>query len=369
MTSKPSPADSTISISSTAPAIRRLRRNYTSRRRFLDACNCQATDRPPIWLMRQAGRCLPEYRALKEKYSFLELVRTPELAAEVTLQPIRRFGFDAAILFSDILVVPEAMGQGYRFRESGGIAMDFALQDADQIRNLSTDAIEERLQYVSAALALIKRDLSNQVALLGFAGSPWTLANFMLEGGSAKPPSKALELFRTNRGLLYLLLEKLTTGIIKFVRQQVAAGVDAIQIFDSHGGILPTEWFDAASGEWMRRIVSEIEEDIPVIVFSKGTRNWTSLVNTGANVIGIDHHFDLSEARRVLPQNIGIQGNLAPEFLTQLSPDEVGTATENLLEKMRGRPGYIFNLGHGVPPGTPVENITRMVETVRNFHE
>jgi len=320
-------------------------------------------------MMRQAGRCLPEYRALKEKYSFLQLVRTPELATEVTLQPIRRFGFDAAILFSDILVVPEAMGQGYSFRDGGGIAMDFALREPSDIRKLNTEAIEDRLQYVSAALTSIKYHLSNETALLGFAGSPWTLANFMLEGGSSKTPSRALELFRTNRSLLYQLLEKLTVAVTKFLRQQVAAGVDAIQIFDSHGGILPKDWFHAASGEWIHRIISEIDEEIPVILFSKGTRDWRSLSNSGANVIGIDHTFDLLDARRALPAEIAIQGNLSPELLLALSPKELGFATESLLRKMQGRDGYIFNLGHGVPPNTPVENIARVVETVRNFHE
>src|SRR5687768_486705 len=165
----------------------RVRRNgYTSRDLFLDASHCRPTERPPIWMMRQAGRCLPEYRALKEKYSFLELVRTPELAAEVTLQPVRRFGFDAAILFSDILVVPEAMGQGYHFRDGGGIEMEFPIRSRADIDRLRTDDLLPRLAYVPEALRLIRPKLGGQTALLGFAGSPWTLANFMIEGGSSK---------------------------------------------------------------------------------------------------------------------------------------------------------------------------------------
>ncbi len=340
---------------------------YTSRQRFLDAAHCRATDRPPIWMMRQAGRCLPEYRKLKEKYSFLELVRTPELATEVTLQPVRRFGFDAAILFSDILVVPEAMGQGYHFREAGGVEMEFPLRNASDITRLSTEAIEEKLTYVTEALRLIKPQLANRTALLGFAGSPWTLANFMLDGGSSKNHQRALQLLREDRALLNTLLEKLAVAVTKFLRAQIAAGVDAVQLFDSHGGLLPDELFEAGSGEWMRRIIADIDEEIPVIVFSKGARDWETLLSLRANVIGIDPAMDLAAVRELFPADIAIQGNLDPELLLHLSPHELEVKTLRLLEKMRGRPGHIFNLGHGVPPAAPLENIARVVRTVREF--
>ncbi len=318
--------------------------------------------------MRQAGRCLPEYRALKEKHTFLELVRTPELAADVTLQPVRRFGFDAAILFSDILVVPEAMGQGYHFRETGGVEMAFPLRSASDIARLNPDDVEDRLRYVTDALRLIKPQLANRTALLGFAGSPWTLANFMLDGGSSKNHVRASTLLREDRPLLNTLLEKLTTAVIRFLRAQIAAGVDAIQLFDSHGGLLPDDLFEAGSGEWMRRIISEINESVPVIVFAKGARDWKTLLTLGANVVGLDPGLDLADARTIFPPQIGIQGNLAPELLVQLTPDELEAKTMELLEKMRGRPGYIFNLGHGVPPAAPLENIGRVVQTVREFH-
>jgi uroporphyrinogen decarboxylase len=340
---------------------------YTSRRRFLDAANCRATDRPPIWMMRQAGRCLPEYRVLKEKYTFLELVRTPELACEVTLQPVRRFGFDAAILFSDILVVPEAMGQGYHFRESGGVEMEFPLRDASDIARLSVDAIEEKLQYVTEALKLIKGQLGSRTALLGFAGSPWTLANFMLDGGSSKNHERALHLLRNDRPLLNRLLEKLAIGVTKFLRSQIAAGVDAVQIFDSHGGLLPDDLFEIGSGEWMRRIITEIDDCIPVIVFSKGARDWETLLSLGANVVGLGPEMDLAKARKLFPADVAIQGNLDPEMLLHLTPQELTFKTSQLLEKMRGRPGYIFNLGHGVPPAAPLDNIASVVWTVREF--
>lgn len=351
------------------PAARVRRNGYTSRDLFLDACHCRPTERPPIWMMRQAGRCLPEYRALKEKYSFLELVRTPELAAEVTLQPVRRFAFDAAILFSDILVVPEAMGQGYHFREAGGIQMDFTLRDASDIARLTTGGIEERLHYVPQALRLIQPALGGRTALLGFAGSPWTLANFMLEGGSAKHHTRALQMLVHERPLFDRLMEKLTKAVTAFLQMQIAAGVDAIQLFDSHGGLLPKDLFGAGSGEWLRRIISEIDDSVPVIVFSKGTRDWSTLLNLGADVIGIDHQCLLAEARKIVPAHLALQGNLDPQSLIQFSPGEVVEKTAHLLETMRGRPGYIFNLGHGVPPGASLESIAAVVRTVRSFHE
>src|SRR5271154_7162296 len=206
----------------------------TNRRRFLDACRCEAVDGPPVWLMRQAGRALPEYRALKGKYSFLKLVQTPELAAEVTLQPVRRFGFDAAILFSDILVIPEAMGQSYRFRETGGIEMDLKIQSAANIEKLSAEHVCEKLNYVAAALKILRKELGDQTALIGFSGSPWTLATFMMEGGSAEKYTRALALFREDRKTYFTLAEKLATAITAYLQMQIAAGADALQIFDSH---------------------------------------------------------------------------------------------------------------------------------------
>src|SRR5262249_49702161 len=185
--------------------------DLNSRERFLRACRCEAVDRPPIWLMRQAGRVLPEYRALKEKYSFAELIQTPELATEVTLQPIRRFGFDAAILFSDILVIPEAMGQTFQFREKGGVQMQFEVQSSEAVERLDPSAVSERLAHVGVAIQLIKGELGGKTALIGFAGSPWTLANFMMEGGSAKEYARARRMFYTDRRLFDRLCGKLTS--------------------------------------------------------------------------------------------------------------------------------------------------------------
>jgi uroporphyrinogen decarboxylase len=343
-------------------------RLLTSRQRFLNASSCQPVDRPPLWLMRQAGRALPEYRQLKEKYSFLELVQSPELAAEVTLQPVRRFGFDAAILFSDILVIPEAMGQPYRFRETGGIGMDFAVRSQADIEKLSAAQVCEKLSYVDKALRILRRDLGDRTALIGFAGSPWTLATFMMEGGSAEKYTHALQLFRKEPKVFFALLEKLTAAVTAYLEMQIEAGADVLQIFDSHGGLLAPLEFREASGRWMREIIAKLGRRVPVIVFSLGTHgNWDDLIATGASVLGIDWQFSLADARRLLPASIGLQGNLAPAFLRDATPEATAAEAKKLLEEMRERKGYIFNLGHGVPPDAKLENIAAVVETVKKF--
>lgn len=338
----------------------------TNRERFLNACLSKPVDHPPIWLMRQAGRVLPEYRALKEKHSFLELVQTPELAAEVTLQPIRRFDFDAAILFSDILVVPEALGQRYHFRESGGVEMEFSLKSTQDIERLDPAAVQERLQYVARALPIIKQELGNRTALLGFAGSPWTLANFMMEGGSAKDYSKAKALFYSDPTLFSLLMEKLTLAVTDFLQMQIDAGVDAIQIFDSLGGVLAESIFPPASAHWITNIIAALEGQVPVIVFSKGANgSWDALRKTGANVLSVDWTVRLPDIRQRLPESIALQGNLDP-FLLTTTPRIVASEAGHILNEMRGHHGYIFNLGHGVPPTAKLENIEALITTVRN---
>jgi uroporphyrinogen decarboxylase len=314
--------------------------------------------------MRQAGRALPEYRQSKAKHDFLELVRTPALAAEVTLQPIRRFDFDAAILFSDILVVAEGLGQGYRFRETGGIQMDFALRDAGDIAALNVTAMEQKLDYVPRAIELSKKALAGETALIGFAGSPWTLANFMLEGGSAKEFVRAKALFSSQPELFSRLMKTLTAAVTKLLQMQIAAGADAIQIFDSLGGLLSPEDFPQASANWMKEIISTLGGAVPVIVFSKDHHEWNPLVATGADVLGIGSAVRLADVRKALPPSIGIQGNLEPSLLTT-TPDRVAAETQRILKEMQGRPGHIFNLGHGVPPDAKLENIEALVQTVR----
>ena len=339
----------------------------TNRERFINACHCRPNDRPPVWLMRQAGRALPEYRKLKESYTFVELCQNPELAVEVTLQPVRRFGFDAAILFSDILVIPEALGQKYHFKETGGVQMDFAITSKADIEKLSVAQVCDRLSYVDQALRMLRKELGDQTALIGFTGSPWTLATFMMEGASVPKYSRALALFREDPKTYFALAEKLTAAVIAYLKMQIATGIDALQIFDSHGGHLKAGEFQEASGSWMRDIVSNLGGGCPKIVFSLGTHgNWPDLIASGANVLGIDWQTSLTEARKLIPEGIGLQGNLAPTLLVEATPEVVARETRLVLEAMRGRPGHIFNLGHGLTPGAKLENIAALVETVKN---
>jgi uroporphyrinogen decarboxylase len=337
-----------------------------SRTRFLNALDRTPVDRPPFWFMRQAGRCLPEYRALKEKYTFHDLITSPELATEVTLQPIRRFQMDAAILFSDILVVPEAMGQAFSFRDTGGVHMEFQLTNRAEIERLDASGLREKLSYVGAALQIIRKELRGQTALIGFAGSPWTLANFMLEGGSSKAFKKAYELFKKDRETFDLLLDKLSDAVADFLKYQIENGADAVQIFDTLGGNLPTGEFEAASGRWMRKIVQSLRRRAPVIVFAKGCHDWVTLRNIGSDGVGVGHELDLAAAAQQLP-NLTVQGNFDPERLVTATPKEIDVEATKLLKSMRGRDGYIFNLGHGVPPDTKMENLETLVATVKNF--
>ena len=340
----------------------------TGRERFHGAVRCGLVDRPPVWLMRQAGRALPEYRKLKETYTFVQLVQNPELAVEVTLQPVRRFGFDAAILFSDILVIPEALGQTYHFKETGGVQMDFAITSKADIEKLSVEQVVERLQYVDKALRLLRKELGDQTALIGFSGSPWTLATFMMEGASVPKYSRALQLFREDPQTYYALAEKLTAAVTVYLQMQIATGVDAVQLFDSHGGHLAPTEFQAASGRWMQEIIARLGGKIPVIQFSLGTHgNWPDLIASGAQVLGIDWQTSMAEARNLIPPHIALQGNLSPTLIAEATPEVVAAETTNILEAMRGRPGHIFNLGHGLTPAAKLENIAALVATVKGF--
>ena len=336
----------------------------TPRERLLAACHAQPLDRPPLWIMRQAGRYLPEYRALKAKHPFLEMVRTPELAAEVTMQPLRRFPFDAAIIFSDILVIPEALGQGYRFKEEGGIAMDSRIERWEQVERLNADAVPERLNYVAEALLLVRRQLGDTRALLGFCGSPWTLAAYMIEGGGSDDFARAKGMFYTDRPLFEKLMDRLVRALIAYVRMQITAGIDAVQIFDSWAGILPASEYEAASLRWTRQLIAGLPAGFPVILYAKGASpSLAALGASGASVLGLDWSIDLATARRALPANVAVQGNLDPVLLNT-TPAAASEAATRLLESMRGLPGHIFNLGHGILPEAKIECVDALCATV-----
>jgi uroporphyrinogen decarboxylase len=316
--------------------------------------------------MRQAGRSLPEYRKLKEKHTFIEMVQSPDLATEVTLQPLRRFPLDAAILFSDILVVPEALGQPYSFTDGNGIRMEFTIGNKQDIERLETKGLRERLTYTREALRQIKRELDGQQALLGFAGSPWTLANYMI-GGNSQDTMLARRLYHEDPALFECLMEKLTDAVADYLEMQIEAGADAVQIFDSMGGCLPPTYYNQASGKWIGEIISRLAGKAPVIVFAKGTLgSFGHLVEIGAQFLSMDWTVDLGEIRNRIPEQMGLQGNLDPAVLTS-TPEVAANETKRILESMRGFHRYIFNLGHGVTKDAKLESIEAVVTTVRDF--
>ena len=336
----------------------------TSRERFLRAVRREPHGRAPVWIMRQAGRYLPEYRALKARHDFVTMVRTPELATEVTLQPLRRFPLDAAILFSDILVVPEALGVPYRFREGGGIAMDRALAGEADIRALSPEGAADRLGYVTDALRLIRKSLGEDKALLGFAGSPWTLACYLVDGGSAEGFPRTLALARNEPAALERLLSILADTVAEYLRRQLAAGADAIQVFDSWAGLLEGADYERWSLRWIREVLARLPDGAPVILYAKGkSPAAAALAATGVPVLGVDWELPLSRVRGLAGRPICLQGNLDPEWMTR-EPEAAAAAARAVLADNAGDPGHIFNLGHGITPEARIETVAAVVGAV-----
>ena len=336
----------------------------TPRQRFLAATHQQAVDRPPIWLMRQAGRYLPEYRKLKTQYDFVTMVRTPELAAEVTLQPMRRFPLDAAIIFSDILVIPEALGQGYHFRDQGGIGMDYLLDTRAKIEALDNTKIAGNLKYVAEALTLTRSKLGEDTALLGFCGSPWTLACYMVEGGSAKDFVKIKQLAWDQPELFGRLMKKLTDGIVEYLHMQIDAGADALQIFDSWGAICPATHYETWSLRWINHIIKELKERVPVILYAKAMGHKANdLMKTGAKILSLDWTMNLRHMRQSIGSGAAVQGNLDPVVLTT-TPEITRREAQRVIDDAGNQPGFIFNLGHGMVPSAKIECVEALMEVV-----
>jgi uroporphyrinogen decarboxylase len=314
--------------------------------------------------MRQAGRYLPEYRELKKQHDFLTMVRTPELATEVTLQPMRRFPLDAAIIFSDILVIPEALGQGYHFRDKGGIGMDYPLDSPEKIEALDPLRMQEKLSYVGDALRMTRTKLGEDTALLGFCGSPWTLACYMLEGGSAKDFTAIKQLALGAPEQFEALMQKLSYAIIDYLHMQIDAGADAVQIFDSWGAICPASHYEAWSLRWIHHIIHELKGRAPVILYAKGMGHKAAdLMHTGAKVISLDWTIDLRRMRQSIGHGAAVQGNLDPVVLTT-TPEITRRETQRVLEAAGHNPGFIFNLGHGMIPSAKIECVEALMETV-----
>lgn len=317
--------------------------------------------------MRQAGRYLPEYRALKQRYDFLTLAKTPELAAEVTLQPLRRFPLDAAIIFSDILIIPEALGQPYHFRDSGGIGMDFPIRNAAAIRNLNPNRVMDRLAYLPDAIRIVHNEVGHSHAVLGFGGAPWTLATYMIEGGSSKDFAHTKALFFNEPALFDALLEHITTALIDCFNAQIAAGVDAIQIFDSWGAAAPGAHYQQCSLQWIQRIIESLNPAVPVILFAKGMAHHAdALCATGASFLAADPSVNLPALRQSVPAHVGLQGNLDPVLMT-LPPAIAANATRAILQSMFPFQRFIFNLGHGITPDAQIDSVHAVLDTLIHF--
>ena len=314
--------------------------------------------------MRQAGRYLPEYRELKTQHDFVTMVRTPELATEVTLQPLKRFQLDAAIIFSDILVIPEALGQGYHFRDQGGIGMEYLLDTPEKIDALDASKISEKLSYVAEALTLTRSRLGDDTALLGFCGSPWTLACYMIEGGSAKDYTAIKKMAWNHPEQFEALMQKLTDAIVDYLHMQIDAGADALQIFDSWGAICPSNHYEAWSLRWIHHIIKALEDRVPVILYAKGMGHKApDLIHTGASILSLDWTINLRRTRQSLGGGIAVQGNLDPAVLTT-TPDITRREARRVLDEAGDRPGFIFNLGHGMLPSARIDCVEALMEVV-----
>jgi uroporphyrinogen decarboxylase len=332
----------------------------------------QPTERTPVWLMRQAGRYLPEYRATRAKAgSFITLMSTPDLACEVTLQPIDRYGFDAAILFSDILTIPHAMGLGLHFVEGEGPRFERPVRSSADVARLAPPDPERDTGYVMDAVRLIRRELRGRVPLIGFAGSPWTLMCYMVEGGGSENFAKAKAMLRDDPQSAHQLLDLLARSVAAYLDAQSAAGAQALMIFDSWGGTLTPYDYREFSLRYMERIVSQLTREregrrVPVIVFTKGGRQLEALADIGADCVGLDWTVDIGRARARVGDRVALQGNLDPALL-YASADAVRAEVGHILQSYGAHPGHVFNLGHGIGVGTPPENVAALVEAVRAF--
>ncbi len=335
---------------------------------LIKALNRQAVPRTPVWIMRQAGRYLPEYRAVREKASFLEMVYTPELAAEVTVQPVDIIGVDAAIIFSDILVIPHAMGLEMDVFEGQGPVFEKPLRSVEAVEKLPIPQDSKLLQATCDAIRLTRTTLDNRVPVIGFAGAPWTLAAYMLEGRGSKTFQYAKSFLFNEPRAMHQLLDKLTRAVTSFLLQQIEAGASAVQIFDSWGGFLTEEQFRAFSLPYLTKIVDNLKDSgIPLILFARGANHsLQELAATGAHALGIDWQTSLAAVREKLGNQVALQGNLDPAAL-YAGPEILEVEVQKVINAYGNGHAHVFNLGHGITPQTPVENVKLLVETVRNY--
>ena len=339
---------------------------------FLRALLREPVDYTPVWLMRQAGRYLPEYcETRKRAGSFLHLCKNPQMACEVTLQPLARYNLDAAILFSDILTVPDAMGLGLYFAEGEGPKFERPLREEWAIRDLTAPDPNVHLRYVMDAVAEIRRALGNSVPLIGFSGSPWTLGCYMVEGGSSDDYRTVKTMMYDRPDLMHHILQVTATSVISYLNAQIESGAQAVMIFDSWGGALSHAAYREFSLQYMQQIVAGLKrshggERVPCIVFTKGGGQWLeSIADIGCDAVGLDWTTDLGEAERRVGDRVALQGNFDPMALFA-SPEKVAAEARRILDSYKGDTGHVFNLGHGINQFTPPENVQILVDTVHS---
>ncbi|MDX1347962.1 MAG: uroporphyrinogen decarboxylase [Thiomicrorhabdus chilensis] len=347
--------------------------------RFLRALLKEPVDRTPVWMMRQAGRYLPEYRATrKQAGSFMDLCRNKELACEVTLQPLERFPLDAAILFSDILTIPDAMGLGLRFETGEGPVFDKPVRTLADAKKLFVPDMGSDLGYVMDAVSTIRKDLNGRVPLIGFSGSPWTLATYMVEGGSSKTYSKIKAMMYDEPATLHHILDVLADSVIAYLNAQIESGAQAVQIFDTWGGVLTPRDYQEFSLRYMHKIVDGLKREndgrkVPVILFTKGGGQWLEkMAATGADALGLDWTTDIDEARARVGDQVALQGNMDPSIL-YAKPERIREEVATILAKYGKGTGHIFNLGHGIHPEINPEHagafINAVVELSPQYHK
>ena len=353
--------------------MRRVTQTVLKNDLLLRALLREATPRTPVWIMRQAGRYLPEYRETRARAgSFIQLMSTPELACEVALQPVNRFPLDAAILFSDILTIPAAMGLGLHFVEGEGPAFERPVRDAAAVAKLAMPDPETELRYVLDAVRLIRRELAGRVPLIGFAGSPWTLACYMVEGGASKEFAQVKGLLYREPATLHKLLDLLARSVALYLNAQIAAGAQAVMLFDTWGGVLTGQAYKEFSLSYMSAVIAELQREyegrrVPVILFTKGGGAWLEAMSeSGADALGVDWTQDLGDARRRVGNKVALQGNLDPAAL-YAPPDRIREEVQKVLDSYGHGPGHVFNLGHGIQVGTKPESIAAMVAAVHEL--
>jgi uroporphyrinogen decarboxylase len=334
---------------------------------FLDACRRRPTAFTPIWLMRQAGRYMPEYRAMRERWGFLELCKNPQAAAEVTLQPVERLGVDAAILFADILLVLEPLGVGLEFARGDGPHIARRVQSAADVERLPRVAVDDAVGFVFETVARARKALAERVPLIGFAGAPFTLASYLIEGGASRDFLRTKRFMRAERPAWHTLLGKLGEITAAYLNGQIAAGAQAVQLFDSWVGTLSPDDYREFVQPHSRAVIERLAPGTPIIHFGVGTATLLPLMReAGGDVIGLDWRVELGAAWERLGPEVAVQGNLDPAVLLS-NPAEIRTAARHVLDAAARRPGHVFNLGHGIHQETPVDNVKALVDIVHEL--